>query len=211
MKTPRAQTKDGFELQFGTNHLSHFLLFHQLQDLLIASATPAFHSRVVNVSSSGHRYGPLRLEDPGFAAPPEAYGDGWPPYGASKTANIHMAAHVERRYAARRVHGLALNPGSFASPNLQKHCFDELAGVLATSERLHRYLYSTPQGAVTSVYAAVSAELEGRGGLYLEGASVVGPCPEDGDIFEFGYGSWAFDKEKEEQLWEMSKKMVGVE
>lgn len=210
MKTPKSQTKDGFELQFGTNHLSHFLLFHLLQDLLIASATPEFHSRVVNVSSSGHRYAPLRPADPHFAARPEEYGDGWPAYGASKTANILMASGVERRLGARRVHGLALNPGTFESPNLQRHCVDEMAAGLR-DPRLRAYLCSVPQGAATSVYGAVSAELEGRGGLYLEGAAVAGPCPPDADVLEFGYGSWAFDQEMEEQLWEMSAKMVGVE
>lgn len=73
MKTPEARTKDGFELQFGTNHLSHFLIFYLLKDLLLASATPTFHSRVVNVSSSGHRYGPVRFDNLSL----EGEYDGW--------------------------------------------------------------------------------------------------------------------------------------
>ncbi|KAI0143974.1 hypothetical protein F4776DRAFT_609948, partial [Hypoxylon sp. NC0597] len=73
MKTPESRTKDGFELQFGTNHLSHFLLFYLLKDLLLASSTPEFHSRVVNVSSSGHRYSPIHFDNLNF----EGEYDGW--------------------------------------------------------------------------------------------------------------------------------------
>ncbi|KAK7917218.1 hypothetical protein PG985_010826 [Apiospora marii] len=70
MNTPQSFTKDGFELQFGTNHLSHFLLFHELRDLLLASSTPAFHSRVVNVTSAGR--GGLYLEGCAVAGPAPA-------------------------------------------------------------------------------------------------------------------------------------------
>ncbi|KAI1454497.1 hypothetical protein F4805DRAFT_439354, partial [Annulohypoxylon moriforme] len=86
MKTPEGRTKDGFELQFGTNHLSHFLLFYLLEGLLLASSTPEFHSRVVNVSSVGHRDGPVRFDNLNF----EGEYDGTSPAdGQSKTANIY--------------------------------------------------------------------------------------------------------------------------
>ncbi|KAL7622953.1 hypothetical protein AAE478_006632 [Parahypoxylon ruwenzoriense] len=206
MKTPEGRTKDGFELQFGTNHLSHFLLFYLLKDLLLASATPDFHSRVVNVSSSGHRYGPVRLDNLTL----EGEYDGWAAYGQSKTANIYMANQIERLYGAQGLHGYSLDPGSFVSPNLQKHCGDEMEAA-KSNERMMKYFVSLEQGCATSVYAAVSKELEGRGGLYLEGASIAGPVPPDGDVIEYGYGEWAFDREKEERLWEISKKLVGAE
>ncbi|KAI1865913.1 uncharacterized protein JN550_008171 [Neoarthrinium moseri] len=205
MKTPEGRTKDGYELQFGTNHLAHFLLFNLLKDTLIASATAQFHSRVINVSSSGHRYGPLRLDNINFEG---AY-DGWAAYGSSKTANIHMATQIERLYGGSCLHGYSLNPGSMVSPNLQKFCPDEIAAIKG-NERMEKYFVNMEQGCATSVYGAVSKDLEAKGGLYLEGASIAGPCPEDGDQVEYGYGSWAFDKEKEEQLWELSKKMVGI-
>ncbi|KAH9900100.1 short-chain dehydrogenase [Xylariomycetidae sp. FL2044] len=196
------------ELQFVTNHLSHFLLFYLLRDHLLAGSTPAFHSRVVNVSSSGHRYGPVRFDDLAF----EGGGgyDGWAAYGQSKTANIYMATQIERLYGARGLHGYSVSPGSFVSPNLQKYCQDEMEGV-KESERMMKYLCSVQQGCATSVYGAVSRDLEGKGGLYLEGASVAGPVPRDGDVVEYGYGEWAFDEEKERKLWELSKTMVGVE
>ena len=75
---------------------------------------------------------------------------------------------------------------------------------------MQKYLTSLEQVCATSVYGAVSRELEGKGGLYLEGASITQHlCPPDGDGVEYSYGSWAFDREKEEALWELSKTMVG--
>ncbi|KAI0108531.1 short-chain dehydrogenase [Daldinia grandis] len=206
MKTPQGRTKDGFELQFGTNHLSHFLLFYLLKDLLLASSTPEFHSRVVNVSSLGHRYGPVRFDNLNF----EGEYEGWTAYGQSKTANIYMATQIERLYSAQGLHGYSLNPGSFVSPNLQKFCQEEMKAAKG-NERITKYFVSLEQACATSVYAAASKELEGKGGLYLEGASVAGPAPADGSAVEYGYGEWAFDREKEERLWEVSKGLVGVE
>ena len=83
---------------------------------------------------------------------------------------------------------------------------------LLSDPRMSKYLTSTEQACATSVYGAVSSELEGKGGLYLEGASVaVHPCPPDGDGVEYGYAEYAFDEAKEKELWERSKQMVGVE
>ena len=78
-------------------------------------------------------------------------------------------------------------------------------------KRMQRYMTNIGQACATSVYGAVSRELEGKGGLYLEGASMAEhPSPPDADGFEYGYASWAFDEGKEKELWELSKKMVGV-
>jgi len=80
-----------------------------------------------------------------------------------------------------------------------------------TTPQVAKYFQSTEQGASTGVYGAVSKELEGRGGLYLEGTSVVtGPALPDANAIDYGYAPFAFDKESEEKLWELSKKMVGV-
>ncbi|KAI1662619.1 short-chain dehydrogenase [Daldinia decipiens] len=206
MKTPESRTKDGFELQFGTNHLSHFLLFYLLKDLLLASSTAEFHSRVVNVSSLGHRYSGVSFDNLNL----EGEYEGWTAYGQSKTANIYMATQIERLYGAQGLHGYSLNPGCFVSPNLQKFCQEEMKAA-KSNERIMKYFVSLEQACATCVYAAISKELEGKGGLYLEGASVAGPAPADDDVIEFGYGDWAFDREKEEKLWEVSKGLVGVE
>lgn len=207
MNTPEIRTKDGFELQFQTNHLSHFLLFYLLKDLLLASSTPEFHSRVVSVSTSAHRYGPVHLDNINF----DGIYNGWLAYGASKTANIYMTNQIERLYGSQGLHGYSLHPGGFKSPNLQKHSEEEMKAAMA-DERMQKYLTSTEQACATSIYGAVSSELEGRGGLYLEGASVAEhPCPPDGDAIEYGYGSWAFDEAQEIALWELSKSLAKVE
>lgn len=207
MNTPESRTKDGYELQFGTNHLSHFLLFYLLKDLLLAGSTPDFQSRVVNVASAAHRYGPVRLDNINF----DGIYNGWLAYGSSKTANIYMTTQIERLYGSRGLHGYSVHPGAFASPNLQKHSQEEMKAVME-DKRVQKYLTNTEQACATSVYGAVSRELEGKGGLYLEGASIAEhPCPPNGDGVEYGYASWAFDQAKEEALWELSKTIVGVE
>ena len=91
MATPEGQTKDGFETQFGVNHLGHFLLFKLLEKTLLASATPAFCSRVVSLSSSGHKASPILFDDYDLKKA------GYTPfkaYGQSKTANIYLASEV---------------------------------------------------------------------------------------------------------------------
>lgn len=207
MNTPENRSKDGFELQFATNHLSHFLLFYLLKDLLLAGSTPQYHSRVVSVSSAAHRYAPVQLDNINF----DGIYNGWLAYGSSKTANIYMTNHIERLYGSQGLHGYSVHPGGFASPNLQKHSQEEMKAFMGDA-RMQKYLTSQEQACATSVYGAVSSELEGKGGLYLEGASIaMHPCPSDGDGAEYGYGSWAFDQEKEEALWELSKKLAGVE
>ncbi|KAL3483053.1 short-chain dehydrogenase [Aspergillus germanicus] len=207
MNTPEARTRDGFELQFGTNHLAHFALFWHLKDLLLASSMPFFHSRVVNVSSVAHRYSPVPFENINW----EGNYSGWLAYGASKTANIYMATQIERLYGSQGLHGYSLHPGGFVSPNLQKFSQAEM-DALEGDDRAQRYLMNIPQASATSVYGAVSKEIEGSGGLYLEGAAVVvEACPEDGDAVEYGFGKWTFDREAGERLWELSKEWVKVE
>ncbi len=207
MNTPESRTKDGYELQFGTNHLSHFLLFYLLKDMLLASSTPQFHSRVVNVASAAHRYGPVRLDNINF----DGIYNGWLAYGSSKTANIYMTTQIERLYGSQGLHGYSVHPGAFKSPNLQKYSQEEMKTVME-DKRMQKYFTNIEQACATSVYGAISRELEGKGGLYLEGASIAEhPCPPDGNEIEYGYGSWAYDQTKEEALWELSKTMVGVE
>jgi NAD(P)-dependent dehydrogenase (short-subunit alcohol dehydrogenase family) len=207
MNTPETRTEEGYELQFTTNHLSHFLLFHLLRDLLLASSTPLFNSRVVNVTSAGHRYSPVPLDNIHF----EGNYNGWLAYGSSKTANLYMTNQIDRLYGRRGLHGHSAHPGSFVSPNLQKYSKVEMDAAMK-NPRMVKYFSSVEQACATSVYGAVSRELEGRGGLYLEGASVSAMrAPEGADAVEYGYAAWAFDVEKEARLWETSKGMVGVE
>lgn len=207
MNTPESRTKDGFELQFGTNNLSHFLLFYLLKDTLLETAhVSSFPSRVINVSSAAHRYSPIPFDNINF----EGNYNGWLAYGSSKTANIYMITQIERLYGRQCLHGFSVHPGAFMSPNLQKYSQEEMKAVMQ-DKRAQAYLSSLEQACATTVYGAVSSALEGKGGLYLEGASVaVHPVPADGDALEYGFGSWAFDEMKEKELWELSKSLVGV-
>ena len=91
MACPEGQTKDGFETQFGTNHLAHFLLFQLLKPTLLASSTPEFQSRVVSVSSSGHQISGVHFDD--LDLKKQGY-EKWTAYGQSKTANIYLATEA---------------------------------------------------------------------------------------------------------------------
>lgn len=143
MNTPEERTKDGYELQFGTNHLSHFVLFYVLKDLLLASSTPHFNSRV-------------RLDNINF----EGIYIGWLACGSSKTANIYMTSQIHRLYGSQGLHGYSVHPGSFVSENLQKHSRAEMEA-LTEDERILKHMRNLEQACVTTVYGAVSSDLEG--------------------------------------------------
>lgn len=210
MATPEGRTKDGFETQFGTNHLGHFLLFQLLKDLLLAGSTPEFNSRVVSVSSIGHRVSGVRLDDYNFEKSPY---DPWQAYGQAKTSNIYLANEIERRYGARGLHALSLHPGGIWS-NLQQHVDPALMSSWKDDDDTSKGMKSPAQGASTSVYAAVSKEWEGRGGRFLSNCLEQGPCTPGQPALALaneGYAAWAFDEEKAKRLWRDSCKFVGVE
>jgi NAD(P)-dependent dehydrogenase (short-subunit alcohol dehydrogenase family) len=102
MRTPFGHTADGFETQFGTNHLGHFVLVNRIASLIAPGG------RLANVSSSGHRYSDVDLDDPNFERTPY---DPMIAYGRSKTANILFAVEFDRRHKARGVRATALHPG----------------------------------------------------------------------------------------------------
>ncbi|CRK26168.1 Oxidoreductase calI like protein [Verticillium longisporum] len=128
MATPEWKTEDGFEVQFGTNHLGHFLLFQLLKPDLLAASTPQFQSRVISVASSAHRYSKVRLDDFNFENDPY---EPWTAYGQSKTANIHFANEIERRYGSKGLHGLSLHPGIIQT-NLSQYLSKEVLASFAT-------------------------------------------------------------------------------
>ena len=207
MATPQGTTADGFESQFGTNHLAHFLLFQLLKPTLLASSTPEFSSRVVVVASSGHRAGGVRFDDYGFT---QTTYSPWAAYGQSKTSNIYMANEIERRYGARGLHALSLHPGGIAS-GLQKHVPDSVKEGWATDPDAARSMKSAAQGAATSVFAALSKEWEGKGGRFLEDCAESPPIPAGHKPTDRGYAPHAYDEKGEQRLWVDSLRMVGVE
>ena len=207
MAIPTLQkTSHGFESQFGINHLAHFLLFQLLKPLLLASSTPSFNSRVVNVSSTGHRRGGVQFNNYAFEKGNYSPELG---YGQAKTANIYMANEIERRYGAKDLHGLSLHPGGIAT-GLQVHIPKEMIASMRENEDVMRYMKSPEQGAATTVLAAVGKDWEGRGGRYLEECEESRPVEEVWGLLSRGYAPHAFDPEKEGRLWTDSCRMVGV-
>ncbi|EXJ87735.1 hypothetical protein A1O1_04660 [Capronia coronata CBS 617.96] len=207
MAIPERQlTADGWESQFQTNHLGHFLLFQLLKPTLLASATPEFPSRVVCVSSVGHRQSPIVFDDLNLSAP-DAYNP-WKAYGQSKTANIYMANEIERRYGPRGLHAWSLMPGGIMT-GLQVHV--DFSAMLDLPE-VQRIMKSPAQGAATTVLAAVDKDLHGKGGKYLEDCAVAEPVKPElvQELAVSGYAPWAYDEEAAKKLWSVSCEIVGV-
>ncbi|KAL8715448.1 MAG: hypothetical protein Q9220_000782 [cf. Caloplaca sp. 1 TL-2023] len=208
MAVPKlVKTADGFESQFGTNHLAHFLLFELLKPTLLSSSTLEMNSRVINLSSSGHRAGPVQIGNYNFE---KGNYSPWAAYGSSKTASIYMANEIERRYGSKGLHGLSVMPGGIRT-GLQEHVPDSVKASWDYDPEVKNYMKSQEQGASTSVYAALSKEWEGKGGKYLEDCAEspqVGPF---GSATAVGYAPHAYNEKAEKQLWADSCKMVGVE
>jgi NAD(P)-dependent dehydrogenase (short-subunit alcohol dehydrogenase family) len=207
MATPYGLTKDGVETQFATNHLAHFLLFQLLKDTLIASSTPEFNSRVVVVSSAGQKLASVNFDN--INCTDEGSYDPWIAYGQSKTAMIWFANQIERLYGAQGLHANSLMPGGWRS-GLQQHLPQAVEDAMYADPKVKQLLGTVDQGCATSVWAAVSKDLEGQGGMFLEGCSVSGLTPPGSNMAEYGHSKWAFEPENEKKLWEVSMKMVNV-
>jgi NAD(P)-dependent dehydrogenase (short-subunit alcohol dehydrogenase family) len=213
MATSCGTTVDGFELQFGTSHLGHFLLFELLKSIMLSSSTPSFHSRVIAVSSTGRRFEGINFGNEDFKSNPKEY----TPRGAysqSKTANIYMTKEIERRYGSRGLHGGSLTPGGIFA-GIGKHTLGEAQADWPKNEVLMEAKLSIEQGAALTVWASIGHEWEGKGGFYLEKLqrAPLHPDPTDGEYLPFipGYAPHAFDQEKAGRLWTNSLKMVGLE
>jgi NAD(P)-dependent dehydrogenase (short-subunit alcohol dehydrogenase family) len=205
MATPYSKTKDGFESQFGTNHVAHFLFFNLLKDTMLKSSTPEFHSRVVCVASSGHNAGEVQFGNYDFSNG-ETYSP-WGGYGQSKTSNIYMASHIHTLYGSQGLHGLSLHPGGIWT-GLQKFITPEQMAEWKARPNVNNLLKSLEQGAATSVLAAVGKEYEGKGRLYLNDCATADPS--SGGDGGNQVSTWAFDEDKEKRLWEDSLKMVSL-
>lgn len=196
MATPFGLTVDGFETQFGANHLGHFVLTNRIAGLLPAG------SRVVSLSSAGHRFADVDLEDPNFAHTPYAEFIG---YGRSKTANILFAVEFDRRHKARGVRAAAVHPGVIQT-ELGRHV-DPSAMAKATTDQPGFVWKSIPQGAATSVWAGVTAVADAVGGRYCEDCHVA-EISHDPSV-RGGVQPYALDPERAKLLWAKSEDMVG--
>ncbi|KAH6639885.1 WW domain-containing oxidoreductase [Boeremia exigua] len=198
-------TTDGHELQFGTNHLSHFLFYSLLEPALLAAATPELPSRVVSLASSAHNvHGLLASTDYAFTETPY---QPYVSYGQSKTANIYLANEIERRHAGRNLHATSVHPGIVATGLAQHMPPDAFKGM----EALYPTMKSVEQGAATSVWAAVGKEWSHKGGKYLVDCAVAKPYMDGEDkVTTLGYAPWAYDVDEAKRLWKDSLVLVGL-
>jgi NAD(P)-dependent dehydrogenase (short-subunit alcohol dehydrogenase family) len=197
MASPRRSTADGFELQFGTNHLGHFAL----TGLLIGQMEGREDARVVTLSSNAHRFGRIAFDNLGG----DRHYFRWRAYGQSKLANLLFALELDRRLraAGSTVKSLAAHPG-YAATNLQ---FAAPPAVDAAVMRLGNALIAQDDemGALPTLYAATEPGLEG--GTF---------CGPDGFLEQRGHpkpvgaNSAARDEDVARRLWEVSEEMTGV-
>jgi len=209
MATPFGHTADGFETQFGTNHLGHFVLVNRIASLIRAGG------RLINLSSAGHRYSNVDLDDPNFERTPY---EPFVAYGRSKTANILFAVAFDKRHRDRRVRAAAVHPGGiqtelgrYAEPGRIEKVIEELNRQLAAQGKGPFQWKSIPQGAATSVWAAVVAPANEIGGQYCENCHVAQIVPDDASITVMSEGvrGYALDPNNAEALWRKSEELVG--
>ena len=203
MATPQGVTKQGFELQFGTNHLGHFLLTQGLLPALRAGGG----ARVVALTSSAHRRSDVDLADPNFLYRPY---DKWASYGQSKTANALFAVELTKRYAQDGIHANAVMPGGIMT-GLQKHMPLEeqrAAGFIDDDGNPNPMFKNVAQGASTSTWAATGVELHNIGGLYLENCQEAGPM--DPAVPFKGVMPYALDASHAGDVWEMTERLLGA-
>jgi NAD(P)-dependent dehydrogenase (short-subunit alcohol dehydrogenase family) len=207
MAAPFGKTADGFETQFGTNHLGHFVLVNRIAPLVVDGG------RIVILSSSGHRMAEFSLEDPGFA---RTEYDPWVAYGRSKTANILFAVELDRRHRGRGVRATAVHPGGIKT-ELGRHVADgaldamlvRINAALAAEGRPPYQWKTIPQGAATSVWAGFVARAEDVGGRYCEDCHVSEVTAGELAPTAPGVRPYALDPANAKALWAKSEEMVG--
>jgi len=204
MACPKSTTTDGFETQFGTNHLGHFVLMNRIASLLKSGG------RLVNLSSAGHRFADVDLEDPNFEHTPYTE---FGAYGRSKTANILFSVGFDRRHKARGVRATAVHPGVIQT-ELSRHMDPEVLRKMMESFNANQpagappvRFKTIPQGAATSLWAGVAAKAEGVGGRYCEDCHVAETVTDPN--VRSGVRPYALNPERAEALWALSEKMVG--
>ncbi len=196
MAGAKQRTVDGFEAQFATNYLGHFVLVNRLASLLKSGG------RLVMVSSAGHRRADVSLEDPNFNETP--YNE-YIAYARSKTATILFAVEFDRRYKSKGIRGTVVHPGAIQTETV-KVMIDALGE--AKEAAIAAYTWKTvPQGAATSVWAACVAPAQAIGGNYCEDCSVAQMI--DDPAAKTGVRSYAVDPERAKALWAKGEEMAG--
>lgn len=206
MATPLLRNSQGYESQFATNHLGHFRLTAGLWSELSQAK-----ARVVTLSSLGHRFGGIIFEDPNFLHHPY---EKWTAYGQSKTANSLFSVHLDRAGSTPGVRAFAVHPGRIVSTNLNRFMSDEeKAQVLKSAPTgdpgfVRSFTKPIAQGAATTVWAATSPQLNGRGGVYCADCD-ISPLVPDSSEQTNGVRRWAVDPSMAQSLWQLSEQLCG--
>src|ERR1700731_2949252 len=209
MATPFGHTADGFETQFGTNHLGHFVLVNRIAPLMGTG------SRLINLSSSGHRFSNVDLEDPNFERTPY---EPFVAYGRSKTGNILFAVAFDERHRERGVRAAAVHPGGIHTelgrhmdPARMRSMIEQMNNQLEAEGKGPFQWKTIPQGAATSVWTGVVAPADEIGGRYCENCHVGNVVPDDVTISAISEGvrGYALDPKNAEALWKKSEELVG--
>src|SRR6201981_3221319 len=208
MATPFGHTADGFETQFGTNHLGHFVLVNRIASLIRDGG------RLINLSSAGHRYSNVDLNDPNFERTPY---EPFVAYGRSKTANILFAVAFDKRHRDRGVRAAAVHPGGiqtelgrYSDPGRIEKVIEQINQQLAAEGKGPFQWKTIPQGAATSVWAGFVASAEEISGRYCENCNVSHMVPDATPITVISEGvrAYALDSNNAEALWKKSEELV---
>ena len=204
------RTKEGWELQFATNHLGHFALAVGLHDALVHGAQERSEARIVAVSSGAHMRSPIVFDDIHYER--REY-DMQQAYAQSKTANVLFAVEATRLWAADGIFVNAINPGGVSGTNLNRNATQQQKDYLAKAEETGVFKWKTvKQGAATTLVAAVNPAFANTGGHYLDECHEVGSVPNDAELFQYSHNvkEWAIDPYIAQRLWGVSLNHVGL-
>lgn len=205
MATPFGHTAEGFETQFGVNHIGHFALIKSIENLFVDGG------RLVVLSSQAHRVADVDLEDPNFERQPY---DPFVAYGRSKTANALFALEFDKRYCGRGIRAASVMPGNSLTDLARHFSQEDLQGLFEAVQQARAgvglapaEIKEVPQAAATSVWAAVVADKDKIGGHYLEdcAVAVINDTP---NPFADGARKYALDTDKAALLWNRSEEWI---
>lgn len=208
MATPLTRDSRGYESQFAINHLRHF----HLTGRLLPALRRAKGARVIALSSLGHRFSGVDLEDPNFNARPY---DKWVAYAQSKSANSLFAIELDRRGLPHGIRAFAVHPGRIVETDLLRNLSrEEISAAGIDEENTVRRLTTAggvgktiPQGAATTIWVATSPLLAGRGGVYCENCDIAEIVPDDSKL-QGGVRRWAIDPDIASGLWKLSERLT---